>query len=92
MRGVQSVGAWVAEPWRGQSHLIPYIGLKLILTPPVYALLHETSKPQIDELADWQLRILSEYSQAGTSLMEQAETIWLPWLAGGLGGSYWGDS
>ena len=40
---------------------------------------------EVDELADWQLRILSEYSKTGSSIMEQSILFWAPWSSAVLG-------
>jgi uncharacterized membrane protein YfcA len=39
----------------------------------------------VDPLADWQLRILSEYSKTGSSIMEQSILFWAPWSSAVLG-------
>lgn len=41
--------------------------------------------PKIDERAEWQLRILSEYSNAGALVVEHPFGFWFTILAGILG-------
>jgi hypothetical protein len=40
---------------------------------------------KVDELADWQFQILSEYSKVGSSLMEQSMTYMAPLLSALVG-------